>query len=104
MLSLARSLVAAASFSGSSRFGSEWVGWGSAVVRGGPFLWLVMSAVLVCRGLVAGLVLRFGQALTAPCSVVCGLGAVGWVVGVDDLVAGVGFGDGVAAVVDVVVT
>ena len=54
--------------------------------------------------MVAGLVLRFGQALTAPCSVVCGLGAVGWVVGVDDLVAGVGFGDGVAAVVDVVVT
>ena len=31
------------------------------------------------------------------------LGAVGWVVGVDDFVAGVGFDDDVAAVVDVVV-
>ena len=32
------------------------------------------------------------------------LGAVWWVVGVDDFVAGVGFDDDVAAVVDVVVT
>ena len=32
------------------------------------------------------------------------LGAVGWVVGVDDFVAGVGFDDDVAAVVDVVMT
>ena|GEM_PF-3635537 len=32
-----------------------------------------------------------------------GLGAVWWVVGVVDLVTGFGFGDGVAAVVDVVV-
>gem|GEM_PF-5799321 len=42
---------------------------------------------------------------TYPVCPGCGvwLGAVGWVVGVDDLVAGVGFGDGVAAVVDVVV-
>ena len=33
-----------------------------------------------------------------------GSGAVGWVVGVDDLVAGVGFDDDIAPVVDVVVT
>ena len=36
------------------------------------------------------------------CEVLC-LGAVWWVVGVGDLVAGFGFGDDVAAVVDVVV-
>ena len=60
-----------------------------------------MSVVLVCRG-VAGLFASFGQRSGLPWWR-GGLGAVGWVVGVDDLVAGVGFGDGVAAVVDVVV-
>jgi len=39
---------------------------------------------------------------TVSCEVLC-LGAVWWVVGVGDLVAGFGFGDDVAAVVDVVV-
>ena len=39
---------------------------------------------------------------TVSCEVLC-LGAVWWVVGVGDLVAGFGFGDDIAAVVDVVV-
>ena len=47
--------------------------------------------------------LTLAVGLTGRFTLLGGLGAVWWVVGVDDFVAGFGFGDDVAAVVDVVV-
>ena len=58
----------------------------------------VTALLFFARGEANGGNLTEGGSLCWCCS-----WAVWWVVGVDDFVAGVGFGDGVAAVVDVVV-